>query len=198
MKTITVTGTGLSGKEWIKRLEKKKYRIGTYARQLLDSPEYEKHRLKKGKKIEVQLVSVKDMGKSVATTKEIQEYAASKGLEMPSAELALLIREAVSDTEMEAMGVWYIASLHEPIKDSDGNPSVLSVNRFDEGRWLYAYWGEPGDDWGDGGAFGFPLPASKSSALGSSALNLDTESLEARVKALEDFEKQVRSILVLP
>jgi hypothetical protein len=35
MKTLSLTASGRTGKEWIKHLEKDKYRIGTYAKELI-------------------------------------------------------------------------------------------------------------------------------------------------------------------
>jgi hypothetical protein len=63
------------------------------------------------------LVKISDIGsKSYYTTKEIREYASGKGYTPPSAEVACLLREKMSDRDIEALGVWYVVALHEPIK----------------------------------------------------------------------------------
>jgi hypothetical protein len=50
--------------------------------------------------------------------------------------------------------------MHEPIKDSYGDPGVLGANRFDGGRWVDAYCDPSGSQWGGRGTFAFVLPAS--------------------------------------
>lgn len=61
---------------------------------------------------------------------------------------------------MEEMGFWYIATLHDPITDSDGAPFVLLAGRGGDGRWLGAGFVHPDGRWGDHGAFAFLVPAS--------------------------------------
>ena len=176
-KTIKLTALGLSGPGWIRRLEKKKFFVSDWAKEILENPEYEKHRLKKGEEIEVALVKLTDVGDD-PTTKELQDYATARGYGLPVAEIALLLREAVSDDEIEKIGSWYICVLHKPIKESGGSPFVLFAFRDGGGRRLSAYWVRPGDQWGDDGLFAFPVLASKSSALESQPLHSDTLPLE--------------------
>lgn len=190
MKFITL---GLSGKDWIMRLEKGKYQISSYARDLILSKEFEAARPKKGQMLDIQFVKVKDLGKSSATTKELKDYAKEKGWAVPTPEVALLIREAMSDKQMEEMGIWYIAALHDPIKDSDGGPSVLGADRDGGGRWVSTYWGRPGSRWSALGAFAFFLPASQSSE--TKDLPSDTLSLELRVQALEEWVEHAKAML---
>ena len=61
---------------------------------------------------------------------------------------------------MEEIGIWYIASLHDPIKDPDGNPNVLDARRSDDGRWVDACWDDPSHEWHVGGAVAFSVGAS--------------------------------------
>lgn len=171
MKTLPVKTLGLTGPQWIMRLEKDGYRVSSYAKDVLNSPDYKP--MKKGVQVELAFVSVKDMGKEWATTAEIQAYAASKGYEMPTPEIALLVREAMSDADMEALGVWYVAVLHAPIKDADGDPRVLNADRGGGGRWVSACWGGPGRRWAARGAFAFLVPASSTETSGTKD-SLDT------------------------
>ena len=188
MKSITLTALGLTGSQWIKRLETEGYKISEYAKQVLNSPDYDCERMKKGEKVTVQFVSVKDLNQTVATTQEIKDFAKTKGWEMPKGELALLIREAISDKQMEDMGVYYIEALHEPINDSVGNPRVLIADRYDGGRWVDAYWGDPSRQWYGSGAFAFPLVASPS--YSDTQPSFDSSSLEQRVEALEKWQQK--------
>lgn len=188
MKTTTLqlTATGLTGPNWIERLEKNGYNISSYARNVLNNTAYKKHILKKDTKLNVAFVSVKDMGKNYATTQEIQEFAKSKGYEIPTAEVALLVREAISDEEMKKMGFWYIVTLHDPIKDSDGDPFVLSAYRDDGGRWVGAGWDEPGREWFDDGAFAFLVPASNAQPLYTDTETLNSLTLERAIELVKE------------
>lgn len=186
---MTLTTLGLTGPQWITRLEKNGYRVSSYAKDILNSPEYKP--MEKGQKLEVAFVTVKDMGKQYATTAEIKAYAAAEGYEIPSPEIALLMREALSDKEIEDMGVWHVAALHEPIKDSDGGPDVLDAYRGGGGRWVGTYWDNPDDRWNAGGAFAFVVPAS-TSKLDSSPKPLSALTLISEIEEkLADLKKLV-------
>ncbi len=89
-------------------------------------------------------------------TANIQKYARSFGYEVPFAGVIPRIREAVSDKQMEQMNIWYIACLHMPIKDADGDPHVLGAYRDDDGRWLYTDWDYPDHQWNGNGAIRVP------------------------------------------
>jgi hypothetical protein len=93
-------------------------------------------------------------------TKKIRAEADKRKLSKPNAELACLIREKFTDKEIEAMGLWYIVAMHEPINDSGGEPSLLNASRYDVGRWLGAYYGRPGSRWGRDSGFAFAVSQS--------------------------------------
>jgi len=42
--------------------------------------------------------------------------------------------------------IWLI-TMHDPIKDADGDPGLLGVRRNGDGRWLGAYYDSPDDGW---------------------------------------------------
>ncbi|MDP3794037.1 MAG: hypothetical protein Q8R07_04800, partial [Candidatus Uhrbacteria bacterium] len=90
-------------------------------------------------------------------TKKIRAEADKRKLSKPNAELACLIREKFTDKEIEAMGLWYIVAMHEPINDSGGDPHLLSADRVDDGRWLGACYGRPDDRWDRGDGFAFAV-----------------------------------------
>ena len=69
------------------------------------------------------------------------------------------VREALSDKQMEELGIYYATALHEPITDSLGRPDVLGAHRHD-GPWVDAGWDDPDDRWSGRGAFVFPVAAS--------------------------------------
>lgn len=118
---------------------------------------------RKKKELEVALLTFEDLGlKGVRTTQEIKDAAIKLGYGLPDAEIGLAL--ALAEKEI---GDWWI-TLHIPIKDSDGDPHVLSALRRGEGRWVGAYWDGPVFQWIGHGAFAFPV-------LASSAKSLDTE-----------------------
>ncbi|NCQ12709.1 hypothetical protein GW804_01280, partial [Candidatus Falkowbacteria bacterium] len=65
--------------------------------------------------------------------------------------------EKLSDKELEAMGLYWIVAMHEPIKDSGGDPRLLSVHRDCDGSWLDAYYGSPDVEWDRGSGFAFAV-----------------------------------------
>ena len=78
----------------------------------------------------------------------------------PLAGLIPRVREVLSDKQMEELGIWYAAALHDPITGSDGNPDVLFANRNGGGQLVSARWVGPDSQWNDDGALVFPVSAS--------------------------------------
>lgn len=141
------------------------YRVGNYAKSCFTSAAadgYDKnHRLVAGQPYKIAIVPGKEIRKDRdRITANLRTLGEKYGYGKPLGGFIPRIREAVSDKQMEDMGVWYIASLHEPIKDSGGSPRVLYANRDDDGPWVNTYWDDPDRQWIDDGAFAFPVPAS--------------------------------------
>jgi hypothetical protein len=156
---VTITGRALTGTEEVARLESAGFRVDDYARQILTNGDYDNnHRLEAGKQYQVVLVPGKEIT-GFRTTKKLKDYAAKFGYVVPKAGFVSLIRETISDEKMKEMGIWYIAALHEPIKDVDGTPSVLGSDRNGDGRLINAHWDIPAYEWfGDDAAFAFLVP----------------------------------------
>lgn len=144
-----------TGPQWIVRLEKKGLRLSKWAKDLLTSPDF-----KPTNGVISDIAVLKGMlwNDSDRITKNIRAEAERRNFTKPNAEVACLIREKFSDEEIEAMGLWWIVVMHEPIKDSDGGPSLLDARRHDGGRWLDAAYGRPGDGWYSGDGFAFVCP----------------------------------------
>jgi hypothetical protein len=158
---ITITGLNLTGADEIKRLEEAGYRVGDYAKSCFASTEtddYDKnHHLVAGQVHKIALIPGKEIARDCdRTTTALRKLGEKYGYGKPLAGHVPRIRESVSDKQMEEMGIWYIASLHEPIKNSNDCPRVLNARR---GRWVNAYWDNPYNLWFDFGAFAFPVPA---------------------------------------
>jgi hypothetical protein len=150
---LSVTSDGTTGPEWIKRLEKKGFRLSDYAKSVLRSPDFKPT---KGVTTEIAILKGMLFEDRDRITSNIRDLATQRKLTTPNAEVACLIRENFSDEDIEAMGLIWIVTMHEPIKDSDGDPSLLCAHRRGAGRWLYAYYdGPPDDGWGREGGFAF-------------------------------------------
>ena len=152
---FSVTSDGTTSEDWIKRLEGNGFRVGDYAKQVLRSPDFKPTN---GVTTEVAILKGMLFEDNDRITKKIRAEADKRKLSKPNAELACLIREKFTDKEIEAMGLWYIVAMHEPINDSDGVPSLLSADRRDDGRWLGAYYGRPDGRWVRGLGFAFAVP----------------------------------------
>lgn len=158
---FTVQGTGLTAESWISTLESSGHKIGDWARNVLGQPDYDaNHRLEAGKEYKVVLLRGKEVTRdSDRTTKNLKAIAIKEFGESSvsglKGELALLIRTKFSNSELEQMGLWYIAVPHEPIVDSDDDPRVLYSNRRDGESWVSAGYAGPGYFWDGRGAFAF-------------------------------------------
>ena len=151
---FSVESDGTTGEDWITRLESKGFRVGYYAEQVLRSPDFKPT---KGLTTEVAVLKGMLFEDNDRITSRIRAEADKRKLSKPNAELACLIREKFTDKEIEAMDLWYIVAMHEPINDSDGDPSLLDAGRSDGGRWLSAYGVRPDDRWSRDYGFAFAV-----------------------------------------
>jgi len=149
---LSVTSDGTTGPEWIKRLEKKGFRLSDYAKNVLRSPDFKPTH---GVITEIAILKGMLFEDNNRITKKIRAEADKRKLTKPNAEVACLIRENFSDEEIEAMGLWWIVVMHEPINVSGGDPGLLCARRSGGGRWLSAYYDEPGGRWSREDGFAF-------------------------------------------
>lgn len=152
---FSVTSDGTTGPQWIARLEKKGFRLSKWAKDVLNSSEF-----KPTSGVTYDCVILKgglfsDEGR---ITEKIRAEAGKRKFEKPNAEVACLIRENFSDEDIESMGLVWLVTMHKPIKDSDGHPSLLGANRRGEGRWFGAYCDEPDSRWDREDGFVFLAP----------------------------------------
>jgi hypothetical protein len=151
---FSVTSDGTTGPQWIERLEGKGFRIGDYAKSVLRNEDFKPT---SGVTTEVAVLKGMLFEDNKRITKNIRTEAANRTLETPNAEIACLIREKFTDEEIKAMGLTWIVAMHEPIKDSDGGPVLLSADRNDGGCWLGADDDEPGSRWNRESGFAFAV-----------------------------------------
>ena len=151
---FTVTSDGATGAEWIVRLEKKDFRVGSHAKQVLLSKDFKPTT---GVTTEVAVLKGMLFEDNQRITKNIRKNAEDRNFETPNAEIACLIREKFTDECLKAMGLIWIVTMHEPIKDSDGAPRLLDAHRAGAGRWLRTFYGKPGHGWYRGRGFAFAV-----------------------------------------
>ncbi len=151
---FSVTSDGTTGEDWITRLESKGFRMGDYAKQVLRTPYFKPT---SGVTTEVAVLKGMLFEDNDRITNKIRAEADKRNLSKPNAELACLIRQKFTDKEIEAMGLWYIVAMHEPINDSGGYPLLLDANRDNDGRWLSAYYDRPVFWWNRGLGFAFAV-----------------------------------------
>ncbi len=152
----SVTSDGTTGPRWIERLEGKGFRLRDDAKSVLRSPDFKPT---SGVTTEIAILKGMLFEDNDRITKKIRAEADKRKLTKTNAEVTCLIRENFSDEEIEAMGLWWIVAMHEPIKDSDGDPSLLSAYRSGDGRWLSAYCAHPDVRWSR--AYGFAFVVSQ-------------------------------------
>ncbi len=151
---LSVISNGMTGPQWIEHLEKLGFRLSKWAKDVLNSPDFKPTN---GVIYEIAILKGMLFENSDRITKKIRAEADRRKLTTPNAEIACLIRANFSDSEIEEMGLIWIVAMHEPIKDSDGNPLLLNANRSDGGRRLGTCYGRPDNGWVRGDGFAFVL-----------------------------------------
>ncbi len=151
---FSVTSDGTTGEEWIARLIGRGFRVGDYAKSVLRSADF-----KPTSRVTTEVAVLKGslFTDSERITKKVRKEAERRKFGKPNAEVACLIREMFTDKELEAMGLVWIVVMHEPINDSDGDPTLLYAVRRGDGSWLDTYWVNPDNKWFLGNGFAFSL-----------------------------------------
>lgn len=154
---FSVTSDGTTGPGWVERLEQDGYNLGGYAKQLLLSPDFKPTN---GVVTEIAVMKGSLFSNNNRTTRNILAEASRRKYVALNPEVACLIRVMFSDKEIEDMSLWGIVTMHEPIKDSGGDPGLLCVFRDDEGRGLGTCYDNHDYEWDDDGGFAFAVLAS--------------------------------------
>jgi len=149
---LSVTSDGATGEEWIARLESKGFHINGSAKSVLRSKNFNSTN---GVIYEIAVLKGEIFSDNKRITKNIRKEAKKRSLSIPNAEVACLIREKFSDKELEAIGLYWFVTMHEPIKDSGGDPRLLGAGRDGSGSWLGADYGSPDRMWGCGDGYAF-------------------------------------------
>lgn len=151
---FSIISDGTTGEQWIARLESKGYNISDYAKSLLRSEDFQPT---SGVTTEIAVlkgVIFKDVDR---ITKKIRKEASDRKFSTPNAEVACLIREMFTDEEIKDMGLSWIVTMHELIKDSGGDLRLLSADRLDDGCWLDATYDKLDVRWSSTRGFAFAI-----------------------------------------
>ncbi len=148
---FTVISNGISGLEWIKRLEEKGFRLSKDANKILCSSNF-KPTL--GITTEIAVLRGFLFEEKDRITKVVRTKAQKLHFSMPNAEVACLICERFTDEAIKAANLHWIIVMHDPFKNSDGDLKLLGVNCSHPGCKLHAYLDSSGT-WGHDFGFAF-------------------------------------------
>jgi hypothetical protein len=149
---FTITSNGKTGDDWITHFEGKKLPVGSYAQSVLRHKNFKP--TKAGTVHNITVLKGELFSDEDRITKNIRAEAKKRKMTDPHAEVACLIRDAFSNKEIEEMGLSWIITMHEPIPDSDGDPSVLGARGSGDYE-LDACRGILGSSWNRDGGFAF-------------------------------------------
>lgn len=147
---------GRTGLEWTKCLN-----CNDYVKSMLLSADFKP--TPSGTPVEIAILKGLLFSDSDRVTKNIRKeayagtFTQGQKLCAPNAEIMCLIREKYTNEDIKAMGLTWIVTMHEPIKDSDGDPNLLRAYRDDAGCWLRAYYDRPDGRWLRGHGFAFAV-----------------------------------------
>jgi len=121
------------------------YRISNWADDILGKVEVTTD----PEEIELVVVTVAELGfRNGATRQQIYDKAESLDLMLCPADVGPQLRLQYPADE-QPMNEWLLVAM-EPISDSDGSLGVFSVERYDDGAWLYSYYDGPVSVWDAG------------------------------------------------
>lgn len=122
---------GKTGPQWIDHFEKKQVTCTDFAKEVLLSKDFKPTN---GTVYYVVIFKGKLWKDAQRKTSVIREAALKNHFQKPNVELGCLIRDTFYDKEMEAMGLNWIVTMHEPVKDSEGGKLLLRAYRGSSSR----------------------------------------------------------------
>lgn len=156
---LSVTSDGTTGPEWIKRFNKKGLRVSESAKSILSgSLGFKTFVPTSGVITDLAILKGSLFEEKERTFKSIYGLAMDHGFVAPSQESACLLRFCLSDHDIEAMGLWWIMTMHNPVQGPTEYPSYfLSANRGGAGNLLWTVPNETKTNWDRGNGFAFAL-----------------------------------------
>ena len=149
---------GITGPQWIEHLEKRGFQLSKWSKDILNSPNFKPTT---GVVNNIAVLKGELFSNDDRTTEKIRAEGDKRGLKHGkdiNPEIACQIRGMFTDFEIKEMGLIWIITMHESIRDSDGVPVLLNAGRCDDSRWLDADYDRPGGGWDREGGFVFVVP----------------------------------------
>ncbi|MEK7452574.1 MAG: hypothetical protein AAB664_04500 [Patescibacteria group bacterium] len=144
-----------TGDEWTERMEKKGNRVDVSVKRMFFLKNFT---CSTAGMYEIVILKGLLFEYKGCITQNIHAKASEMKLVKPNADIACLIREQLTDEEIEEMGLMFIVTMHEPIEGSNGRPCLLTTSRYNNGRWLNAHLDLPGIEWEQEYGFAFLAP----------------------------------------
>ncbi len=155
MECITVISDGLTGEQLIAKLETAGYDLGNDAgdvKRIMRSAV-----VTEGVTYRVGIIKGEEFKEENRTTKKIRKEAARRHWQEPPVELAWLLREKLSNKDLEQMGLVWLVVMHKAKTASSGLTNLLGLNN-EGGRRLGAFYSDHGHTWGHKDGFAFLIP----------------------------------------
>ncbi len=151
--------TGDTGAEEAKKLVKEGFVVGRRARSCLSSRKIDGynrgHILPAGiHRVVILPGPLLFKRRKVMDASQIIFAAIKREYHQPQAGVMPYVRRLISDGQMRELGLWFIAALHEPIRDFENRLQVLSASCLGEGD---KFEGFDGLEWQPDGAFVFEV-----------------------------------------
>ncbi len=156
---FSVTSDGTTGEEWIARLEAKRGReLDDDAKAVLNHKDFQPS---SGVTTEIAVFPGTFFSNFERTTKGISFKTRHESMFTPNHEVACLIYEKFTIRDIEAMGLWDIVVMHEPVKIMSYH-MLLKVNgeREKDNTVLSTHIDTPHSIWGTGHGFAFVISQS--------------------------------------
>lgn len=152
---LSVVSDGWTGQEWIDYCDDNKHRLSTQERFILSSPDFKS--TPAGTTIQIEVLTGKIFSDSERHIDGVYFKAAQRNLAKPNTDISCFIRKAVTNGEIEKMGLVGIIGMSEPIASQNGVPTRLGFARHTNGFWLGLYEGD-GGGWAPEVGFAFEVP----------------------------------------
>jgi hypothetical protein len=114
---FSVTSNGKTGEDWIEYLENRGFRMTEYTKRILRSKDFKPTFGVTTKVAVLKGAAFKDTPGAGTSVERIRNEAARALLTTPNAEIACLIRDKFTDSDMFRMGLLGIMVMHEPIHE---------------------------------------------------------------------------------
>lgn len=141
---LTLVADKTTGNGWYHRLLHRGYRIDTQAAHIIGQPEFN---LGINRSYRLAILLGPRLNPGNWTTAAIRQAAALRGLVPPQPVAACLLREALSDEDIESMGVSNLIVFHDAVRDSSGHPLLLGTDKSNYGYGLRGYFQAARDKW---------------------------------------------------